>query len=95
MAEGVPKEEAYEVTWYPDTCDCIITFVSDFTKSKALKRCLLHRNVADDQILSTVLKHNQSFNLKVFDAMDKVNDAKLREEAKRLEKAKSRGEAVA
>jgi len=88
------QSEAYDIIWYPDTCDCIITYTSDLKKAKALAKCLLHKDVPDDQIFRAVLTHNQSFNLKVFDPSDKERDAKLRDEAKRREKAKSRGEAV-
>jgi hypothetical protein len=85
------QSEAYDMIWYPDTCDCIITYTFDLKKAKALKRCLLHKDVPDDQIFSTVLAHNQSFNLKIFDPIDKVRDAKLRDEAKMAEKLRSMG----
>jgi len=91
MSVEAPKPEVYDVIWEPDTCDCLITYTNDLKKAKALKRCLIHKDIADGQIFSTVLAHNQSFNLKVFDAMDKGRDAKLRDEAKRAEKARSRG----
>jgi len=80
----------YDVIWEPDTCDCVIAYSNDLKKAKPLKRCSLHKGVADDKILSTVAEHNRSFNLKVYDPSDKENDAKLRNEAKRAEKQKSR-----
>jgi len=89
-----PKPELYDVIWEPDTCDCIITYSNDLKKAKALKRCLIHKDIADGQIFSIVLAHNRSFNLKLYDPANKDNDDKLRAEAKRAEKAKSRGEAV-
>ena len=91
MSVEAPKPEVYDVIWEPDTCDCLITYTNDLKKAKALKRCLLHKDVADDQIFSVVLAHSRSFNLKVFDPTDKERDAKLRDEAKRAEKARSRG----
>jgi len=91
MSVEAPKPEVYDVIWEPDTCDCLITYTNDLKKAKALKKCLIHKDIADDQIFSTVLAHNQSFNLKVYNATDKVKDAQLRDEAKRVEKLRSRG----
>ena len=84
------SEEEFKIVWEPDTCECVITYTRNFTKSKALKKCKLHAHVPDDQIFQAVLEHNRSFNLRVFDAADKARDEMLREQAKAAEKARSK-----
>jgi hypothetical protein len=83
--EAQPKYK-YPVLWYPDTCECIINMDEYATQFEFVKRCELHLNASIDDLI----KHNQSFNLKVYDAVNKENDNRLRGLAKAAEKARSR-----
>jgi len=50
----------------PDTCQCkLIIDVSDMTLILPILVCQIHKAISDTDLLTTVLTHNKSFNLKL------------------------------
>ena len=53
------------IRWSPNSCQCILDIESDISGNVTLTAirtaCALHQNIADNEILGTILQHNRQF----------------------------------
>lgn len=71
--------------WEPDTCLCSVEFDAVSLKQvKAHKKCGLHSNIPDADLLSVLLAHNRSFNLIVGTEQEKKQAKELERERAKL-----------
>ena len=51
------------ISWRPDSCRCILVFESNTLElDYAIHVCELHKGIADNRLVSTVLLHNNTIN---------------------------------
>ena len=54
------------IRWYSDSCDCVLVFEVDTLELDfAIQVCQIHKTVADVDLVSTVLLHNNTLNQKL------------------------------